>query len=313
MKKSLLTLGLVLALSLLFTACSTDKPGSSDKDEQDGSGEAKDIKIGLSISTLNNPFFVTLRDGAESTAKEAGYEIITSDAQDDSTKQLSDVEDMLQQDIDVLLINPTDSDAVVAAVELANGSDIPVITVDRNSEGGEVVTHVASDNVEGGEMAAAFIMEQLDNTGHLVELEGISGASATRERGKGFHNVIDDEADIELEAKQSAEFDRTKGLSVMENIIQGHKNIDAVFAHNDEMALGALEALESQNMLEGVIVVGFDATDDAVKAVEDGRLDATIAQQPDLIGEEAVNAAGKVANGEELEDFIPVELQLVTE
>ncbi len=313
MKKSLLTLGLVLALSLLFAACSTDKPGSSDKDEQDGSGEAKDIKIGLSISTLNNPFFVTLRDGAESTAKEAGYEIITSDAQDDSTKQLSDVEDMLQQDIDVLLINPTDSDAVVAAVELANGSDIPVITVDRNSEGGEVVTHVASDNVEGGEMAAAFIMEQLDNTGHLVELEGISGASATRERGKGFHNVIDDEADIELEAKQSAEFDRTKGLSVMENIIQGHKNIDAVFAHNDEMALGALEALESQNMLEDVIVVGFDATDDAVKAVEDGRLDATIAQQPDLIGEEAVNAAGKLANGEELEDFIPVELQLVTE
>lgn len=313
MKKSLLTLGLVLALSLLFAACSTDKPGSSDKDEQDGSGEAKDIKIGLSISTLNNPFFVTLRDGAESTAKEAGYEIITSDAQDDSTKQLSDVEDMLQQDIDVLLINPTDSDAVVAAVELANGSDIPVITVDRNSEGGEVVTHVASDNVEGGEMAAAFIMEQLDNSGHLVELEGISGASATRERGKGFHNVIDDEADIELEAKQSAEFDRTKGLSVMENIIQGHKNIDAVFAHNDEMALGAIEALESQNMLEDVIVVGFDATDDAVKAVEDGRLDATIAQQPDLIGEEAVNAAGKLANGEELEDFIPVELQLVTE
>src|SRR5690625_1773217 len=122
---------------------------------------------------------------------------------------------MLQQDIDVLLVNPTDSDAVVAAVELANGEDIPVVTVDRSSEGGEVVTHVASDNISGGEMAGEFIGEKLDNQGEIVEIEGVSGSSTSRERGEGFHNIINEIDELEIVASQSADFDRTKGLSVM--------------------------------------------------------------------------------------------------
>ncbi|MBP2257809.1 ABC-type sugar transport system substrate-binding protein [Virgibacillus campisalis] len=124
---------------------------------------------------------------------------------------------------------------------------------------------------------------------------------------------MDDMDDIEIVANQSADFDRTKGLSVMENILQSEDEIDALFAHNDEMALGAVEALESKNMLDDVVVVGFDATDDAQKAVKEGDMDATIAQQPKLIAEKAVEAAGKVANGEELDEFIPVELEMVTE
>ncbi|WP_029265928.1 ribose ABC transporter substrate-binding protein RbsB [Virgibacillus alimentarius] len=301
-------------LLVLLAACSMEKPGSSDDGEEAiGKEEDKDITIGLSVSTLNNPFFVTLRDGAEETAKEADYDIVSSDAQDDPSTQLSDVEDLLQQDIDVLLINPVDSEAVTSAVELANDADVPVITVDRSAEGGEVVTHIASDNVSGGEMAGEFIADQLEEKGKVVELEGISGASATRERGKGFHNIVDDMDDIEIVANQSADFDRTKGLSVMENILQSEDEIDALFAHNDEMALGAVEALESKNMLDDVVVVGFDATDDAQKAVKEGDMDATIAQQPKLIAEKAVEAAGKVANGEELDEFIPVELEMVTE
>lgn len=307
-------LSVIVLLFILLTACSTDAPGSSDDGEgEKKDAEDKDITIGLSISTLNNPFFVTLRDGAEETAKEAGYEIVISDAQDDPSTQLGDIEDLIQQGIDVLLVNPVDSEAITSAIELANDGNVPVITVDRNAEGGEVVTHIASDNESGGEMAAEFIAEQLDEKGDIVEVEGISGSSTTRERGKGFHNIIDDIDDLELVASQSADFDRTKGLSVMENILQSKGEIDAVFAHNDEMALGALEALEGKNMLDDVIVVGFDATDDATKAVEDERMDATIAQQPDLIGKSAIDAAGKVANGEEVDEFIPVELQLVTE
>src|SRR5699024_1782718 len=306
-------LSVIAMLFIVLAACSTDAPGSSD----DAEGEKKDagdnqIKIGMSISTLNNPFFVTLRDGAEETAKEAGYEIVTSDAQDDPSTQLSDIEDLIQQGIDVLLVNPVDSDAISSAISLANDADVPVVTVDRNAEDGEVVTHIASDNESGGEMAADFIAEQLDEKGDIVELEGISGSSTTRERGKGFHNSVDEMDDIDVVANQSADFDRTKGLSVMENILQSKGEIDAVFAHNDEMALGAVEALEGQGMLEDVIVVGFDATDDAVAAVEEGRMDATIAQQPELIGESAIEAAGKVANGEDIAEFIPVELQLVT-
>src|SRR5690625_100036 len=142
-------IGVLLFVLLLISACSTEAPGSAD-DKEAGDNEKEDIKIGLSVSTLNNPFFVTLRDSAESKAEELGYEIVSADAQDDPSKQLSDIEDMLQQDIDVLLVNPTDSDAVVAAVELANREEIPVVTVDRSAERGEVITKRAADNMSGG-------------------------------------------------------------------------------------------------------------------------------------------------------------------
>lgn len=302
MAKWLKILTFVVAAIFILGACSTDAPGSGEGNSKDSNNDK--VKIGLSISTLNNPFFVTLRDGAESAADEAGYDLVISDAQNDPSTQLSDIEDLLQQDIDVLLVNPVDSEAVASAVESANQAEIPVITVDRSSEGGEVVTHIASDNVAGGEMAGEFIADQLNKKGKIVELEGISGSSAARERGEGFHNIIDELQDIEVIAKQTADFDRTKGLSVMENIIQGTKDIDAIFAHNDEMALGAIEALESQNMLEDVIVVGFDATEDAVVAVAEGRMDATVAQLPKMIGEKAIDAARKVANGEDRKSVV---------
>lgn len=312
MMKFMKTFGLFALLLIFAVGCSTEQPGSSNG-SNDGGDEADDgvTKIGLSVSTLNNPFFVSLRDGAEAAAEEAGYEIVTADAQNDPAKQVNDIEDLLQQNIDVLLVNPADSSAVVSAVESANNNDVPVITVDRSAEGGEVVSHIASDNVAGGEMAGKFIAEQLGDEGNVVELEGIPGASATRERGEGFHNIVDEKDSIEVVAKQSANFDRSEGLTVMENILQSSSDMDAVFAHNDEMALGAVQALESQQMLEDVIVVGFDATDDARNAVSEGRMDATIAQQPELIGEKAISTAGKVVQGESVEKSIPVELKLV--
>ncbi|MCP3027214.1 ribose ABC transporter substrate-binding protein RbsB [Halobacillus sp. A5] len=310
MRKWLKTIG-VVSLLVVMAACSTESPGSSSDDESGDSDES--IKIGMSISTLNNPFFVSLRDGAEAAAEEAGYEITTADAQDDSASQVSDIEDLIQQDIDVLLVNPTDSSAISSAIESANSADIPVITVDRTADEGEVVTHIASDNVEGGEMAGEYIAEQLEEEGDLVELEGISGASATRERGEGFHNIVDELDGMEVAAQQSADFDRSNGLNVMENILQSNNEIDAVFAHNDEMALGAVEALESNDLADEVVVVGFDATADARDAVSEGRMDATVAQQPELIGEEAIATAGQVVDGEEVDEFIPVELELITE
>ncbi|WP_095396706.1 ribose ABC transporter substrate-binding protein RbsB [Cytobacillus praedii] len=298
-------------MMVLLAGCSTEAPGSSDKSEKETGGKKDDsVKIGLSVSTLNNPFFVSLKQGAEDEAKAQGAEIVTVDAQNDSAKQVSDIEDLIQQGVDVLLVNPTDSAAVAVAIESANNANIPVITVDRSAEGGEVVAHIASDNVAGGEMAGKFILEKLGNKGKVVELEGIPGSSAARERGEGFHKAVDAVADVEVVAKQAADFDRAKGLSVMENILQGNKDIQAVFAHNDEMALGALEAIQAAGLTD-VIVVGFDATDDAVKAVESGNMAATVAQKPAIIGQQGVTTALKVANDETVDEFIPVELELV--
>ncbi|NSL51427.1 ribose ABC transporter substrate-binding protein RbsB [Calidifontibacillus erzurumensis] len=304
---------LMAALSLMIAVgCSTQAPGSNQQSEGNNEAPAQDesIKIGFSISTLNNPFFVSLKEGAEAEAEKQGVEITTVDAQNDPAKQTSDIEDLIQQGVDVLVINPTDSAAIVAAIESANSAGIPVITVDRSADGGEVVSHIASDNVAGGKMAGEFILEKLGNKGKIVELEGIPGSSAARERGEGFHSAVDGVEGIEVVAKQAADFDRAKGLTVMENILQSNKDIQAVFAHNDEMALGALEALKAAGV-ENVLVVGFDATEDAVKAVEDGRMAATVAQKPALIGEKGVATAVSVVKGEQVEPFIPVDLELV--
>ncbi|TFE01565.1 ribose ABC transporter substrate-binding protein RbsB [Jeotgalibacillus salarius] len=313
MKKRLF-LTLMLMMSLVLAACSLDSPGSeseeSGSDEGNGGSEEAGT-IGFSISTLNNPFFVTLAEGAEAQAEEAGMDITVVDAQDDPAKQISDIEDLIQQGVDLILVNPTDSAAIASAIESANSSDIPVITVDRSAEGGEVVTHIASDNVEGGRLAGDFIIEELGGSGNVVELEGISGSSAARERGEGFNEVIS-ESDIEVVANQTANFDRAEGLSVMENIIQSGAEFDAVFAHNDEMALGAVEALEAAGMSD-VMVVGFDATNDAVAAVEEGTMAATVAQKPDEIGVSAIDTAQAVLDGESVEEFVPVELELVTQ
>ncbi|MCM3584621.1 ribose ABC transporter substrate-binding protein RbsB [Mesobacillus maritimus] len=300
-------LALFLTLSLVvLSACSMEPPAWAKPDQ--GDKKIADLKIGLSVSTLNNPFFVSLKDGVVKEAEAKGIEVKVVDAQDDSAKQINDVEDLIQQGVDVLLINPTDSAAISTAVQSANSIGIPVITLDRSADKGEVEALVASDNVKGGEMAAEYIVEQLGEGALVAELEGVPGASATRERGTGFHNVADEK--LNVVAKQAANFDRTEGLTVMENIIQANPDIKAVFAHNDEMALGAIEAINSSG--RDIMVIGFDGNDDALKAIEAGQLEATVAQQPDLIGQLAVQAGLDAAQGKKVEENIPAPLKLVT-
>ncbi|MFB9861576.1 D-ribose ABC transporter substrate-binding protein [Salinicoccus siamensis] len=295
---------LVLLSLFVFTAgCSLEPPAWS---QSGGAGDDDNVVIGVSISTLNNPFFVTLKDGIEATAEEKGYEVKVVDAQDDSAKQVNDIADLMQQGIDYLVVNPTDSAAISSSVESANGSDIPVITLDRSVESGEVAAFIASDNVAGGEMGAAFIVDQLGEGSKVAELEGVPGASATRERGKGFTNVAKESLDVVT--SQTANFNRSEGLNVTQNILQANPDIEAIFSHNDEMALGAVEAAP-----DDVLVVGFDGSEDALNSIENGALDATVAQQPDLMGETAINAVEKLENGEDVEDEIKVELMLETQ
>lgn len=269
--------------------------------------DLKDIKIGLSVSTLNNPFFVSLRDGVQKEAKALGVQVKVVDAQNDSAKQINDVEDLIQQGVDLLLINPTDSAAISTAVQSANTIGIPVVTLDRSAEKGKVATLVASDNIKGGEMAAEYIVKKLGENVQVAELEGVPGASATRERGQGFHNIADQK--LKVTAKQSADFDRTKGLNVMENLLQANPDIKAVFAHNDEMALGAIEAINSSG--KDIMVIGFDGNDDALNAIKAGKMEVTVAQQPDLIGKLAIDAGVDVLQGKKVPKNIPTPLKLV--
>jgi ribose transport system substrate-binding protein len=284
MKK--LTLIMTALLLLLMTGCSLEPPEWA---KPKAGASLKEIKIGLSISTLNNPFFVSLKDGVVAEAKKQGLQVIVVDAQN------------------ALLINPTDSSAISTVVQSANALNIPVITLDRSADKGDVKALVASDNVEGGRMAARYVIDQVGKGAKVIELEGVPGASATRERGKGFHEVADKE--LNVIAKQTADFDRTKGLNVMENLLQGNPDVQAVFAHNDEMALGAIEAIQSSG--KKIPVIGFDGNEDALTSIKEGKLTATVAQQPKLIGQLAVRAAQDVLQGKTVKKSIPAKLELV--
>ncbi|MGO2497189.1 MAG: ribose ABC transporter substrate-binding protein RbsB [Vibrio litoralis] len=265
--------------------------------------------MAIVVSTLNNPFFVSMKDGAEAKAKELGYDLIVLDSQNDPSKELSNVEDLSVRGVKAILINPTDSDAVSNAIRIANRANIPVLTLDRGASRGDVVSHIASDNVAGGEMAGKFIIEKVGEKAKVIQLEGIAGTSAARERGEGFMNSVKN-SQLDLLASQPADFDRSKGLNVMENLLAANGDVQAVFAQNDEMALGALRAVQASG--KEILIVGFDGTDDGIAAVKRGMLGATIAQQPALIGELGVATADKVLKGESVEKNIPVPLKVIT-
>lgn len=264
--------------------------------------------LAVVVSTLNNPFFVSMKDGAEKKAKELGYKLIVLDSQNDPSKELSNIEDLTVRGVKAILINPTDSDAVSNAIRMVNRTKIPVLTLDRGATRGEVASHIASDNVVGGELAGNFIVEAVGNDAKVIQLEGIAGTSAARERGEGFMNAVN-ASKMKLLASQPADFDRTKGLNVMENLLAANPDVQAVFAQNDEMALGALRAVQASG--KDVVIVGFDGTDDGVAAVKRGVLAATVAQQPELIGALGIETADKLLKGQKVEQYIPVPLKLV--
>ena len=266
-------------------------------------------KIALVVSTLNNPFFVDLSNGAKAKAKELGYDLVVLDSQNDPSKELSNVEDVLGQNVKAVLLNPVDSDAARAAVRAAANAGVPVLTLDRTAKGAKVVSHIASDNVAGGKMAGTLIVERLNGKGNVVELQGLPGTDPARDRSQGFRAAIGASSGIKLVASQPANFDRTQGLNVMENILQAHPDIDGVFAANDEMALGAIRAIEATK--RHVVVVGFDGTPDGIAAVKSGALTATIAQQPALIGGLGVETADKVLKGQPVAASIPVPLTVI--
>lgn len=303
---------LAAAAATLLAACSQQGPGESAPAAGATAGGAASSGtpvVGLALSTQNNPFFVELKDGAEKAAKDAGVQLVVVDAQDDPARQISSVEDLIQKRVSVILLNPTDSSALAGAVQSAQRANIPVVTLDRGVDGAEVASHIASDNVAGGKMAADYLAKALDGKGNIIELQGVAGTSAARERGKGFDDEIATTG-MKIVAQQPANFDRAQGLSVSENLLQANSDVQAIFAQNDEMALGAVQALAGKN--KKVLVVGFDGTPDGKAAVQSGAMAATVAQQPEEIGKLGVETAKKLIDKQPVEKSIAVPLKLLT-
>ena len=242
---------------------------------------AETLRFGLSVPSLSMTWFSFLKSAVEEQAAEMGVELVVIDARNQVGKQMSDVEDMIVQDLDGVLLVPINVEALVPAVESLKEAGIPVVTVDRKIIGAPTLCHVGADNVEGGRMAGHFIAHLLRGEGKVIELTGTPGSSPAIDRGTGFNEVIAKYPKIEIIAQQTGQFTRAEGMTVMENLIQAHPKFDAVFGHNDDMAIGALEAIKVSGLNpDGVITVGFDAIEDALRAVKRGELVATIEQLP---------------------------------
>jgi ribose transport system permease protein len=276
-----------------------------------GSSAASTPKMGLSLSTLNNPFFVQIRAGALAEAKKLGVDLTVTDAQNDASQQANQLQNFTSSGLGAIIVNPVDSDAASNSVKAADKAKIPVIAVDRVVNNAKTATLVASDNVAGGELAAKSIAEKLGGKGKIVILQGQAGTSAARERAQGFANGLKAYPGIQVVAQQPADFDRTKGLDVMSNLLQAHPDVQGVIAANDEMALGAIKALGSKAG-KSVSVVGFDGTPDGLKAVEGGTLYASVAQQPSQLGKIAVDNALRALQGKKVEETVKVPVKVVT-
>ncbi|QQM43219.1 ABC transporter permease/substrate-binding protein [Streptomyces liliifuscus] len=268
-------------------------------------------KVGLSLSTLNNPFFVQIKEGAQAEAKKLGADLTVTDAQNDASQQANQLQNFTSEGVDSIIVNPVDSDAAGPSVRSANKADIPVVGVDRGVNKAETAALVASDNVEGGKLGAKALAEKLGGKGRIVILQGLAGTSASRERGAGFAEGLKAYPGIDVVAKQPADFDRTKGLDVMTNLLQAHPDVQGVFAENDEMALGAVKALGSKAG-KSVQVIGFDGTPDGLKAVKEGTMYASVAQQPKELGRIAVENALRAADDKEVEKTVKVPVKVVT-
>jgi ribose transport system substrate-binding protein len=301
----------VLAVGVL-AGCGTggNTSGGNTSGNTTSGGGSGNITIGFAVSTLNNPFFVAMRDGVMQEAQAKGVKVVVMDGNNDPSTQLNQVQDLIQQKVSAILLNPTDSEGLAQAVKLANDAKIPVITLDRSVSGGNVATFIASDSVQAGKMAADELIKALGGKGEVVELQGVIGTSAERDREKGFDEEIKTAPGIKVVAKQSADFDRSKALNVMQNLLQAHPNVQGVFAQNDEMALGALKAIQQANKT-GIKIVGVDGEAEAVNDVNKGLLYADIAQQPKSEGALGVDYALKVINGESVPATVPSPLQLV--
>lgn len=276
-----------------------------------GEASASGDRIVLALSTLNNPFFVELRDGAQAAADQAGVQLSIVDAQNDSATQANQLATAASGNTKAVIVNPVDSDAAVSAVNALINGGIPVIGVDRTVTGVDLASLVASDNVAGGRQAADELAKAMGETGSVIHLQGVSGTSASRERGAGFDEGMLAYPGITVVAKQTANFDRAAALDVTTNLLQANPGVTGLFAENDEMALGAIQALGARAGAD-VFVVGFDGTADGLAAISAGTLVATIAQQPAELGRLAIELAVRVMNGETIETTVPVEVVSVT-
>ncbi|MBD2700243.1 sugar ABC transporter substrate-binding protein [Spirosoma sp. BT702] len=301
------SLGFTLLISALLIGCN-----QSASNEKSGGSDGKKIVVGATMLSMQNEFIVNVHDEMAKKAEADGVELITVDAERSALKQVEQVESFIAQHVDAIIMNPCEVEASSPAVTKALAAKIPIINVNSETST-KPSAFVGSDDVESARIAMKFIAEKLNGKGNILMMHGYMGQAAQIKREQGAQEILKQYPNLKLLAHQTAEWDRAKGMSLMENWIQSFgSQINAVFAQNDEMGLGAVKALTDAGLKDKVLVVSIDAIPDALQAVKKGSLDATVFQNAEQQGAKAIEAAVKLAKGQPVEKETLIPFQLVT-
>ena len=270
--------------------------------------QKKEFRFGMAMQTLQNPFYLSMKAGAEKAAAELGnvkLTIVGAEHSTDLTSQVKQIEDFIQMKMDVIGVVAIEKKGIIPTIEKVNRAGIPVITVDTDADGGKRECYIATDNVLGGKIAAQWIERALYGKGKIAILEGAPGSQANFLRMEGFKPEIEKYKGIQVVSSLTAKWRRDEGMRVMNDIITAHPDLNAVMALNDEMALGALEALRTRGKLKQVKLVGFNGAFEAIQQVYRGNMAADVVQYPERIGELFVHWAVRIANGEKPPQDLP--------
>lgn len=296
-------LSILLSTILLFSGCN-----QASKTQE----SSNKLVVGATMLSMQNEFIVNVSDEMEKKAKELGVELIIVDAEHSPLKQIEQVESFIAQKVDAIILNPCEVEASSPAVAKALAAKIPIINV-NSATSAKPTAFVGSDDVESGRIAMRYIAQKLGGKGNIVMIHGFMGQAAQIQREQGAREILKEFPGLKLIAHQTGEWDRAKAMSLMENWIQSYgTQINAVFAQNDEMGLGALKALQDAGMKDKVVVVGIDAIPDALQAVKKGTLDATVFQNAKQQGAGAIETAVKIATNKPFEKELLIPFQLIT-
>jgi len=267
------------------------------------------LEVALLVSSLDNPFFKDMADSASYESEILDLKLRVMDSENDGSLEMDHIDYIIDQGMDGVLLNPTDSKESSASVKRLNEAGIPVLTIDRNVDSGNIVTFISSDNESGGRLAGEYIKQVLGNEGGLLIMEGIKGTDANTGRIKGVKEAIST-SEIKVVGQVVGDFDKETAYTVMKGAFAEFTGIDAVFAANDEMALGIVDAMMDSG--KDIIIVGFDGTQEGLNAVMNGYIAATIAQQPDVMVKTGLENLMKSIHGEEVKNRIAIPLKLIS-
>jgi ribose transport system substrate-binding protein len=288
-----------LTLSLLFGCAKEEKPSKK-----------KQKVIGVSLLTQEHTFYQDLEKGLRESAKKKGFKLIVQSGDFDLATQTNQIENFVVQKVDAIIVSPVDSEGIGAAILRANEKNIPVFTADISAKEGEVISHIASNNYEGGKKAAKYLANILEGKGEVIIINHPE-VTSVQERVKGFEDEIKNYPGIKIVDKPSSEGQRAKAMQVMENMLQAHPKLSGVFAINDSSALGALAAIVSSKNKK-TVVIGYDAEPEARKEIlKGGHLKADVIQYPKEIGKITIETIAKYFKGKEVPKKIPFKVGIV--